>query len=432
MPNQNFLNMPFTASLDKKLLDIENKTRSNSLAWRGQFSPQLVELFLRSYAAPNSKVLDPFMGSGTVLCESGRLNLEAYGCEINPAAYFFARFYTLFNIGLEERFSLFDRVQRYLNDRFFDVLTFFGNPQHLSETEIKLELIALYRKLEKPLEKLVLETLIVSLDFFKLGLSQSKVFDRLKYLRDLASSFSFSDKVLKAMLADARELPFPNNFFDFVVSSPPYINVFNYHQQYRASTEALGWNLISIAQSEIGSNRKFRQNRFFTVTQYCLDIAMSLNELHRVCKKDAKIIFVIGRESNVKKTPFYNGNLFQSLATQAGWFKLQLAQERVFKNKFGQLIYEDIFHFSKLETDSKFCLSFAQSVALSAFQDALSRVPLEERQDLEQAILSVNSVKPSPMFNTSATNSQFHFCPPEFINASTNPTPREAHVCPGE
>jgi len=240
VPNKNFLNIPFTNPLNKKLLDIENKTRSNSLAWRGQFSPQLIELFLRSYSSPNSKILDPFLGSGTVLCEAGRLQLEAYGCEINPAAYFFANFYSLINTPLPERLSLFDRVQSLINDCFFDADSIFGNPKILPEKEVKAKLIALYHELKKPLEKLVIEALIVSLDFFKPGLSLSKVFDRLKYLRDLALSFSFSKKPLKALLSDARELPFPDNYFDFVVSSPPYINVFNYHQQYRASTESLG------------------------------------------------------------------------------------------------------------------------------------------------------------------------------------------------
>jgi len=233
-------------------------------------------------------------------------------------------------------------------------------------------------------------------------------------------------------LSDARELPFPDNYFDFVVSSPPYINVFNYHQQYRASTESLGWNLISVAHSEIGSNRKFRQNRFFTVVQYCLDISLALQELNRVCQKDAKIIFVIGRESNVKKTPFYNGDLFKALATQGDMFELKLSQERVFKNKFGQLIYEDIFHFSKLKKSSNFSLTPARSVALAAFESARSRVPPQEKEDLEQAILSVKSIKPSPIFCPSVTNSRPHFLSKEFISASPNPTLGETHISPGE
>jgi len=428
VPPTDFLNLPFTNSLNRKLLDLENKTRSNSLAWRGQFSPQLIELFLRSYSSPDCKILDPFLGSGTVLCEAGRLQLEAYGCEINPAAYFFANFYSLINTTLEVRLSLFDRVHSLINDYFFDSDLFFGKKVILPEKEIKAKLIAIYQELKNSLEKLVIETLIVSLDFFKPGLSLSRVFDKLKYLRDLALSFPFSRKPLKALLSDARELPFPDNYFDFVVSSPPYINVFNYHQQYRSSTESLGWDLISVAHSEIGSNRKFRQNRFYTVVQYCLDIFLALQELNRVCQKGAKIIFVIGRESNVKKTPFYNGDLFKSIATQSGMFELLLAQERVFKNKFGQFIFEDIFHFSKVNKSSTFSLTTAKSVAHEALVAALSRVPPKEKEDLEQAILAVNNIKPSPIFSPSVTNSRPHFLSKENTSASPNPSSGEAHI----
>ena len=63
-----------------------------------------------------------------------------------------------------------------------------------------------------------------------------------------------------------------NDSIDFVITSPPYINVFNYHQNYRKSVEATGFNVLEVARSEIGSNRKFRSNRFLTVIQYALDI----------------------------------------------------------------------------------------------------------------------------------------------------------------
>ncbi len=58
------------------------------------------------------------------------------------------------------------------------------------------------------------------------------------------------------------------NQIDFVITSPPYINVFNYHQNYRQSAEILGWDLLKIAKSEIGSNRANRGNRFYTIIQF--------------------------------------------------------------------------------------------------------------------------------------------------------------------
>ena len=53
--------------------------------------------------------------------------------------------------------------------------------------------------------------------------------------------------------------------------------MFNYHQKYRRSVEALDCNILAIARSEIGSNRQNRGNRFLTVIQYCLDPGLFMN-----------------------------------------------------------------------------------------------------------------------------------------------------------
>ena len=48
------------------------------------------------------------------------------------------------------------------------------------------------------------------------------------------------------------------------------------HQNHRAILELLGFDLLHVAASEIGSNRKNRGNRFRTVIQYALDMEASL------------------------------------------------------------------------------------------------------------------------------------------------------------
>jgi DNA modification methylase len=106
---------------------------------------------------------------------------------------------------------------------------------------------------------------------------------------------------IRLLNCDARLIPLEEGEVDFVITSPPYINVFNYHQKYRRSVEALGWDLLRVAQSEIGANRKHRQNRFLTVIQYCLDMTDVLSELKRVCKEGSRLVMIVGRESNVRK-----------------------------------------------------------------------------------------------------------------------------------
>src|SRR5260370_2118975 len=73
-------------TIAQQLLNIDNKQRSNLFPWNGQFSPQLIEVLLRTYAPKKGLVLEPFAGSGTVLCEAGCLGLPVLGAGINPAA----------------------------------------------------------------------------------------------------------------------------------------------------------------------------------------------------------------------------------------------------------------------------------------------------------------------------------------------------------
>src|SRR3989339_1709508 len=88
----------FGRPVPQRLLDIEDKKRSNLFAWRGQFSPQLIECLLDAYCLPESVILDPFAGSGTVLFEAAAMSLSAYGFEVNPAAWSFSKLYEFANL----------------------------------------------------------------------------------------------------------------------------------------------------------------------------------------------------------------------------------------------------------------------------------------------------------------------------------------------
>ncbi len=93
----------FAEVLPQQLLDIEDKKRSNLFSWCGQFSPQLIEYLLEAYCPRGSVVLDPFVGSGTVLYEAATLSLPAYGFEINPSAWSFSKVYEFANIEPNDR-----------------------------------------------------------------------------------------------------------------------------------------------------------------------------------------------------------------------------------------------------------------------------------------------------------------------------------------
>jgi hypothetical protein len=265
---------------------------------------------------------------------------------------------------------------------------------------LKAKLVELSSAVEPRLQNQILETLIVLLDFFKPDLSADKVFTVWNKLQSLVIELPFSERPIQVFHADARKTPLPDSSVNLVITSPPYINVFNYHQQYRASMESLHWDLLRVARSEIGSNRKHRGNRFLTVIQFCLDIAQSLNELVRVCRPGTRLIFIVGRESMVRGTPFFNGEIVTEVSHRALGFDLILKQERVFRNRFGQDIFEDILHLAPpvSKPDHAF-LERARTIAQDVLEFALAQAPDKAKEGIELALTNINQVSPSPLFN---------------------------------
>jgi len=385
-----------TQTIPQHLLNIDNKERSNLLPWNGQFSPQLVEVLLRTYAKAGSFVLDPFLGSGTVLCEAGRLGLPGFGSEINPAAFKMANLYSLMSTAPVGRRRLVEDVADLLEDLAPDAGSLFAQGCGRKRGPLHEALCRQAAVAEAPVGAL-LEALVVLLNVGDRELEPGTVRTTWGKLRDVVLTLPVSDAPIEVANCDARALPLPDGRADMVLTSPPYINVFNYHQQYRKSVELLGWDLLEVARSEIGSNRKHRGNRFLTVTQYCLDMLAVLGELRRVCKPAAHIIVVVGRESKVRKTVFFNGEIVAALAVRCAGFTFTSRQERVFQNRFGEMIYEDILHFSPQPLDRQALLS-PTDVAQEVLCAAAHRAPAESAEDLRDAINRIGEVAPSPLY----------------------------------
>ncbi|HEY7310885.1 MAG TPA: DNA methyltransferase [Gemmataceae bacterium] len=389
----------------QELLDIDNKQRSNLFPWNGQFSPQLIEVLLRAYSPKKGLVLDPFAGSGTVLYEAGRLGLPVVGAEINPAACKMAQVYRLMNTPFSHRKSMMNRLEKALQEclpaREPSLFSANGNA---TDEEVKASLVEIYEVLSDETSRCVLEALIVLVDFYHEA-TDEKVYSAWAKLKARVLSLPESEASVRLLNCDARGLPLHDDEVDFVVTSPPYINVFNYHQQYRRSMEALGWDLLAVARSEIGSNRKHRQNRFLTVIQYCLDMTDVLGELRRVSKECSRIVLIVGRESNVRKTRFFNGEIVAALASHCAGFSFVSRQERVFRNRFGEQICEDILHFD-VKKDAHTSLREPWVIAQEVLTNARKRTPKESLADLDEALSLVGEVQESPIYDQERANAR--------------------------
>lgn len=393
----------FAAEIPRQVLDIKNKNRSNLFAWRGQFSPQLIESLLTAYCPPGSVVLDPFAGSGTVLYEAARMGLPAYGFELNPSAWTFSKLYEFVNIPLHSREETIRELRARVEDEF-PIIIF--AEEVLPPEEIEERIIRLEESISDQ-AKILCNALVVSLDIFNNRVCGDLVQSKFMALADLVRGLPYSAKLIKADLQDARCLPLESQSIDFVVTSPPYINVFNYHQNYRRSVEILGWDVLRVARSEIGSNRANRGNRFLTVVQYCIDMANVLQELARVVRPDGRVVFVVGYESKVLGVPFHNAEIVEKLADQLGMFDLVLKQKRVFQNRFGQDIREDILNLTRKSYSNGYCLpeSVGRAVAVNALRAGIPISAPKNKNLLNAALSNTGTMDGTPIFDSSSYTS---------------------------
>lgn len=389
----------FHKPLPPGVLDIEEKTRGNIFTWRGQFSPQLIESLLNSYCPNGSKVFDPFGGSGTVLYECAVLEKEAHITELNPAAWILARVYEMANSSLEIRKSAISAVRRFFSNRF---------PQKILSTETSVLTLKeltkavdyFHSQKKSEAEEKIFSAVIVLLDVYAKPASPERIQLVLSQLSQKILALPVAKLPVRAHLGDARSTPFEDDSFDFLVTSPPYINVFNYHQNYRASTELLGWDLLQVARSEIGSNRANRGNRFLTVAQYCFDMGATLEEAKRVCADNANMIFVVGRESSVLGVSWQNSEIVRRIAEESGYFRCALVQERKFRNKFGTTIYEDLLHLTPIKQSPGYMRNCVQAIAHDIFQTAIKGADNKTSPLLEAAAEKIPDIRGTPVFTT--------------------------------
>ena len=359
---------------------------------------------MNAYAPLDGVVLDPFVGSGTSLAEAARQGLAADGVDINPAAVMLARVYEMANLSHDSRNAALDELREGLCVAIGHPKETYGplfedRMQSPDRAELEAALVEMWAQMPGGPATDLAAALVILCDFHRKHFETGTIFKALRRLEQAVLTLPETDQFIRVSQADARELPVATDSVDLVLTSPPYINVHNYHQQFRRSAEALECDVLSVARSEIGSNRQNRGNRFLTVIQYSLDMTLALREMERVVKPDGRVILVVGRESKVRGTRFFNGELVAELASECAGFEVERRQERVFRNRFGDSIHEDIIHLLPSgETPSeKHALAEAQNIAEQTLIAAHPLVPAKEIAGLEEAIERVRGVSPSPV-----------------------------------
>ncbi len=388
--------------LDQNRLDVAAKTRSNIFNWRGQFTPQFVDYLMERFATAATSVVDPFCGSGTVLLESASRGIAAYGTELHPAAYAMAKFATLSSLSMRQRLNLRDEVESQINHvavHFEDYPLWQERATFRDSAKNLLQFgQLLLSRCDSELQTLIVILVLFETESMRHSTLLSALRRAFRGITGHLLQLPRLDVAPEVFWCDARAAhKVVQTPCDLLITSPPYINVFNYHQNHRAVVELLGFDVLQVAKSEIGSNRRNRGNRFKTVVQYALDMEQCLRVFSRVLKDDGTAVVIVGRESRVRGVPFKNGQIIMDLATEGNLLHVRSLHERKYINRFGTRIFEDILVLGKEAGGTP--RAVGRMVAERTLKQAAAVAPHGVGVDIGSALEDLNSIPESPVMH---------------------------------
>jgi hypothetical protein len=103
----------------------------------------------------------------------------------------------------------------------------FSSSAQGSSAGVKEALVDIHGDLDDPAARTMLEALIVLVDFYQEA-SAERVYGAWAKLKARVLSLPDAGTPIRLFNCDARSLPLADGEVDFVVTLPPYINVFNY------------------------------------------------------------------------------------------------------------------------------------------------------------------------------------------------------------
>lgn len=110
------------------------------------------------------------------------------------------------------------------------------------------------------------------------------------------------------------------------------------------------------------------------------------------------MVLVVGHESNVRKTPFFNSEIISELANKIEGLRIEDRNQRHFLNRYGEDIKEDIITIVKgCETDTPLDIEAFENIGITQLMLACKYAPDEGRDGLMSVIEHKEEVFESPI-----------------------------------
>lgn len=345
-----------------------------------KFIPQIPRLAIERYTKEGDIVYDPFCGSGTTLVEASALNRHSIGTDNNSVAVLVSKvkthLYTQNDI-LElnkfiKNFSLLLAQEDIRRDLVTDDKNFyywFSSEviDHLSKIK---GLIINFSEIYQDLLLSIFSSIIVKVSYQDSDTRYTRTDKTItpddvtysftnklkKVLKEIESSLGYCILESKVYQADSRNVPMiSNDSIDLIVTSPPYLNAYDYHKYHRQRLHWLDADIKKVRTTEIGSHDQFTKKNAIA-QPYFDDMERCFSEWNRVLKIGSKCVIVIG-DAIVSKSPVHVADIFCDIMAQKGFSIVERSIRRLKPTNRS-------FNVKNSRMDSEHVLIFEKSVSL--------------------------------------------------------------------
>ena len=301
------------------LKNISNPTSVHGIyPYRGKISPKDV-ISVLSKLSSNKLLLDPFCGTGTILYEAIRVGNNVIGVDPNPLANIITR--GKMDLKKLDREKTMKEVESIIKKAILlknpnKIPTDMQKGFHPKTAKQILKIRKFYDGMSDYLKAIFCGTISISARGCNNYLWTSttvgkdvypkRYIDFYEKFRNKAKKhfFELQNQTSKIYLKDARKLSkfIKPNSVDYVFTSPPYFDGLDYTAYYAKFVYSiLGIDRISV-----------KKNLIQSLKTYKTDMKECLNEIIKITKNDALIIFVVG-DKKIKNQEINGGSFFSYL-----------------------------------------------------------------------------------------------------------------------
>ncbi len=317
-----------------------------------KFIPQIPNQLIQEFTKPNDVVFDPFCGSGTTLVESKLLGRNSIGIDLHPLAAFLSKVKTTkipeSNLKLIPEILL--NIEKII-DNFYKTedipqtkwktfeLPDFSNRDHWFQKNVLFEL-AIIKEISKNNPKNLSDLLLCAMSAIIVPASnqhgetryaaiekniqpkqtfklfKTKISNYISRISDFNERTS--DSWTKIHNVDSRNLDFiKKNSVDFIITSPPYANTFEYYLYHKHRMNWLDMDWQTVRDNEIGS-RYIHSSRREGIDSYVNALEPCFVHFNRILKKKKYFVIVIG-DSVIQQKKFSGEDITRELANKTGF-----------------------------------------------------------------------------------------------------------------